>query len=71
MNDTWMSFGQKQKKNTIMILNLDTSSFSLNIGPQSEIEFVGSRSHFQVDWGPDSDSPWPSWSDTTLRLFSN
>jgi hypothetical protein len=48
-----------------------TSFFHLKIRPQSEIECLGSRSRFQVDWGPDSDSPWPNWSDTSLRLFSN
>jgi hypothetical protein len=31
------------------LLIITTSSFHLKIGPQSEIEFWESRSHFQVD----------------------
>jgi hypothetical protein len=47
------------------------SSLHCKFRPQSEIACLGSRSHFQVDQGPDLDSPWPNWSETTLRLFSN
>ena len=36
--------------------NNNTSSFAFEMG-LSEIDFIGSRSHFQVDKGPDSDSP--------------
>jgi exoribonuclease R len=35
----------------------DTSSFLFERGPQSDVEFLGTR--FQVNQGPDSDSPWP------------
>ena len=36
--------------------------FHLKIGPQSVLECLEFRPHFQ-DNGPDSNSPWPNWSD--------